>query len=282
MYLQWSFFNYNFPVDTIPPVIACLDEITETASLGSSGTTITWTKPTATDNFGVVSLVSRSYAPGQFSSLATQRSPINLLMDLQQCYLCVWSLKVGNVWMVTWGPAWGHLNINSLCMLVNQNGVKDLNFKRTGAMSFLQIRGPYLATSEHFSFWTSSSLTKRTSDHQHQIISIYFFSVLTYRKCPSWLTLSIWMHFSEHRLHFGFQNSHTNKGRNLLPELCHLGCILWHASGFLLYLSDHLKVNFERHALIWFCRWNWQVDPLSNHVSNWYIKCHMNSENQLK
>ena len=53
-------------VDGIAPVIACLDDITETTNLNSPGTIVTFSEPTATDNSGSVSLSSRSHAPGQF------------------------------------------------------------------------------------------------------------------------------------------------------------------------------------------------------------------------
>ncbi|XP_072016323.1 uncharacterized protein [Amphiura filiformis] len=53
-------------VDSTPPVVACINDISETTPLGSQGTTVTWISPTATDNSGVVSLASRSRSPGSF------------------------------------------------------------------------------------------------------------------------------------------------------------------------------------------------------------------------
>ncbi|XP_072018428.1 uncharacterized protein [Amphiura filiformis] len=53
-------------VDGTPPVVVCVDDVTETTPLGSQGATVTWIAPTATDNSGVVNLVSRSRAPGSF------------------------------------------------------------------------------------------------------------------------------------------------------------------------------------------------------------------------
>ena len=53
-------------MDTQPPIIACINDITSTVATGVGGQTITWTEPTATDNSGIVTLASRSHAPGSF------------------------------------------------------------------------------------------------------------------------------------------------------------------------------------------------------------------------
>ena len=58
-------------MDTIPPVIACLNDIAQTVSTGVAGTTVTWTEPTATDNSGIVTLTSRTHAPGTFFVVGT-------------------------------------------------------------------------------------------------------------------------------------------------------------------------------------------------------------------
>ena len=58
-------------VDTTPPVIACINDVTTTTTAGSTGTTVTWTEPTATDNSGVVSLTGRTHQPGTFFNIGT-------------------------------------------------------------------------------------------------------------------------------------------------------------------------------------------------------------------
>ncbi|XP_072026263.1 hyalin-like [Amphiura filiformis] len=59
-------------VDNEPPFInGCPDDITRTASIGLPSTRVTWRKPTATDNSGTVSLISRSIPPGSFFRVGT-------------------------------------------------------------------------------------------------------------------------------------------------------------------------------------------------------------------
>ena len=61
-----TFLFFLLTVDGTPPEVVCVADITETTPLGSTGTTVSWIEPTATDNSGVVTLASRSHAPGQF------------------------------------------------------------------------------------------------------------------------------------------------------------------------------------------------------------------------
>ena len=63
-----TFYNcwYYSAVDDIPPVISGCDDFGTTIGLNIGGAVVTYTEPTATDNSGVVSLQSRSRAPGQF------------------------------------------------------------------------------------------------------------------------------------------------------------------------------------------------------------------------
>ena len=53
-------------MDTIPPVISCINDIVQTVNFGTPGTSVSWTEPTATDNSGIVSLTQRTHAPGNF------------------------------------------------------------------------------------------------------------------------------------------------------------------------------------------------------------------------
>ena len=54
------------PVDDIPPVIPVCDDCGATVGLNIGGTIVQFTEPTATDNSGIVSLQSRTHAPGEF------------------------------------------------------------------------------------------------------------------------------------------------------------------------------------------------------------------------
>ena len=53
-----------FAVDTTPPVITCVQDTLATVPIGTVSTPVSWVEPTATDESGVVSLTSRSHAPG--------------------------------------------------------------------------------------------------------------------------------------------------------------------------------------------------------------------------
>ncbi|PIK36144.1 hyalin [Apostichopus japonicus] len=55
-------------VDDTPPDVTCIQDITRIVTIDSTGITVFWTEPTAADNSGVVSLQSRSHAPGDFFS----------------------------------------------------------------------------------------------------------------------------------------------------------------------------------------------------------------------
>ena len=53
-------------VDTQNPVLVCSDDISQTIPLGIGGAVITWATPQATDNSGVVNVVSTSHNSGDF------------------------------------------------------------------------------------------------------------------------------------------------------------------------------------------------------------------------
>ncbi|XP_072172386.1 uncharacterized protein [Diadema setosum] len=61
-----SFTVTVFPVDTTPPTVLCVNNIVQTVELGTSGTQVAFTEPTATDISGQTTLVSRTAAPGDF------------------------------------------------------------------------------------------------------------------------------------------------------------------------------------------------------------------------
>ncbi|KAJ8041072.1 Hyalin [Holothuria leucospilota] len=58
-------------VDTTPPVVNCVDDITRNADIQSNGVTVIFAEPTATDNSGTVSVVTRSNPPGSFFNIGT-------------------------------------------------------------------------------------------------------------------------------------------------------------------------------------------------------------------
>ena len=58
---------HTHTVDTEPPVIlGCPDDITASADPQTSGATVVWFEPTATDNSGSVTMTSRTHEPGSF------------------------------------------------------------------------------------------------------------------------------------------------------------------------------------------------------------------------
>ena len=58
-------------VDTVPPVIACINDVVQTVNTGVAGATVTWVEPTATDNSGTATLTGRTHAPGNFFNVGT-------------------------------------------------------------------------------------------------------------------------------------------------------------------------------------------------------------------
>ena len=58
--------------DTTPPVINGIDDITVVIELGTATVSqVTWVEPTATDNSGTVTLVSRTHTPNAFFTIGT-------------------------------------------------------------------------------------------------------------------------------------------------------------------------------------------------------------------
>ena len=65
--LFWHCNLFNFlSVDDIPPVISGCEDAEATIGFNVGGAIVSWVEPTATDNSGVATLLSRSRAPGQF------------------------------------------------------------------------------------------------------------------------------------------------------------------------------------------------------------------------
>ena len=67
----WSQFNLTVSVDNTPPTITPLNDITRTIPIGTGGTTVSWTEPTATDDSGTATLQQRTNAPGSFFPVGT-------------------------------------------------------------------------------------------------------------------------------------------------------------------------------------------------------------------
>ncbi len=61
MFKQINIFS---SVDSVAPVVNCINDVSTTVQFGQTSTVVTFTEPTATDNSGVVNLVSRTHASG--------------------------------------------------------------------------------------------------------------------------------------------------------------------------------------------------------------------------
>ena len=61
-----KYFWAIFSVDEVPPVIENCEDVSANIMINIGGSQVSWSEPTATDNSGIVSLQSRSHAPGQF------------------------------------------------------------------------------------------------------------------------------------------------------------------------------------------------------------------------
>ncbi|XP_071824324.1 uncharacterized protein [Apostichopus japonicus] len=81
-------------VDDTPPDVTCIQDITRTVTIDSTGTTVFWTEPTATDNSGVVSLQSRSHAPGDFFSPGTTQVTYIFVDPSGQTAFCIFTVTV--------------------------------------------------------------------------------------------------------------------------------------------------------------------------------------------
>ncbi|PIK56482.1 putative hyalin [Apostichopus japonicus] len=81
-------------VDDTPPDVTCIQDITRTVTIDSTGTTVFWTEPTATDNSGVVSLQSRSHAPGEFFSPGTTQVTYIFVDPSGQTAFCTFTVTV--------------------------------------------------------------------------------------------------------------------------------------------------------------------------------------------
>ncbi len=60
-----SYVNF-ISVDDVAPIVARAEDITVTVPSGSPGRTVNFEEPTATDNSGIVTLVSRTRQPNSF------------------------------------------------------------------------------------------------------------------------------------------------------------------------------------------------------------------------
>ncbi|PIK34618.1 putative hyalin, partial [Apostichopus japonicus] len=81
-------------VDDTPPDVTCIQDITRIVTIDSTGTTVSWTEPTATDNPGVVSLQSRSHAPGDFFSPGTTQVTYIFVDPSGQTAFCIFTVTV--------------------------------------------------------------------------------------------------------------------------------------------------------------------------------------------
>ena len=75
-------------VDTEQPVCTPPQDREITLSLGDGGTTVSWTEPRATDNCGIVTLQSRSHAPGDFFPTGQTRVTYTFIDSSQNTVAC--------------------------------------------------------------------------------------------------------------------------------------------------------------------------------------------------
>ena len=66
-----TFWFIFFLVDGTPPVVTPVEDITVTVPLGSPGTSVNYQEPSATDDSGTATLVSRTRAPNSFFPVGT-------------------------------------------------------------------------------------------------------------------------------------------------------------------------------------------------------------------
>ncbi|XP_072017890.1 chymotrypsin-like protease CTRL-1 isoform X2 [Amphiura filiformis] len=84
----------RFGVDMVAPVITCIGDITRTVKTGTTGTTVTWTEPTATDNSGTVSLTSRTHAPGDTFIVGTSQVTYTFTDGSGNTATCIFNVNV--------------------------------------------------------------------------------------------------------------------------------------------------------------------------------------------
>ncbi len=63
--VRWS---ATLPDSTPPVIFGCPSDVVRSIALGLTGSTATWTEPTATDDSGIVNLTLKSHEPGSFFS----------------------------------------------------------------------------------------------------------------------------------------------------------------------------------------------------------------------
>ena len=71
-------------------------------SLGVGGRTASWTEPRVTDNCGVVTLQSRSHAPGDFFSTGNTRVTYRFVDAAQNSVSCGFNVNIveGNIFLI--------------------------------------------------------------------------------------------------------------------------------------------------------------------------------------
>ena len=87
-------FKIVFAVDSIAPVITCIEDVSTTVQLGTTSTAVSWIEPTATDNSGVVNLVSRSHAPGSSFGLGTTQVTYTFADGSNNIATCTFAVTV--------------------------------------------------------------------------------------------------------------------------------------------------------------------------------------------
>ncbi len=93
-------------VDTVAPVISCINDVADTVNSGVTGKTVTWTEPTATDNSGIVTLTQRTHAPGAFFPVGTTEVSYTFTDGSGNSATCTFNVNVIEckfiVWIITY------------------------------------------------------------------------------------------------------------------------------------------------------------------------------------
>ena len=81
-------------VDDVAPVINCIEDVSSQIGLNVGGAIVSWVEPTATDNSGVVSLASRSRAPGSYFVVGSTEVTYRFIDGNGNSATCTFSVSV--------------------------------------------------------------------------------------------------------------------------------------------------------------------------------------------
>ena len=83
----------HFTVDNGPVIQNC-EDVSASVGLNIGGAIVSWIEPTATSNSGVVSVLSRSHAPGQFFVIGSTSVTYIFVDSIGQTAECTFNVGV--------------------------------------------------------------------------------------------------------------------------------------------------------------------------------------------